>query len=100
VACGPWKESLDFCGYPDAKIFNGIFTTLANFHTPDGLVIFNEFSLHVRLLAITCFRLQVRPIWCRAFANKSNPPPKEASYGLDIISNGQMDSSSVTLNDP
>ena len=59
MACGPWKESLDFCGYPDAKIFNGIFTTLANFHTPDGLVIFNEFSLHVRLLAITCFRLQV-----------------------------------------
>jgi len=41
------------------EFLNGILTTLGDGHNPDGWVMFNEFNLHARLPAFTCFRLQV-----------------------------------------
>ena len=41
-------------------ILNRIFTTVGHSRTPDGWIVFNELELHMQLLAITCFRLQVQ----------------------------------------
>jgi len=68
----------------------GICTTLGHGHIPDGRVMFNEFNLHARLPAITCFNLQ-GDIYLSGFGEGLRSP--SASIPLFIMKSCNIDAS-------